>query len=289
MSTTETLTACQEMIYTRSRIVDTLHTKSPKYSDIQARDITSISFEDALLACNIDGSQLHLKRSDILKNFWQHRTRKPSYFSYKNLNSETAHVRNRDGQAIGKLSYKSGTTVLEILRSRIGSLATDENGKKITYCIHPDNKTCTCSSWKEMNEHRDELEKEFAQFSDIKFKYPICKHMSWYYANLALSVNLFEHRQKYKYPNFNPKICVYHFDHRENYIKYRITDEGFKTNGKWLPIDGWKNKPIFTTGGVPTGECWNVLNGALSNGYSLQKFSESVALQMGKYEPNSFK
>lgn len=133
--------------------------KSPKYSDIQARDITSISFEDTLLACNIDGSQLHLKRSDILKNFWQHRTRKPSYFSYKNLNSETAHVRNRDGQAIGKLSYKLGTTVLEILRSRIGSVATDEDGKKITYCIHPDNKTCTCSSWKEMNEHRDELEK----------------------------------------------------------------------------------------------------------------------------------
>ena len=46
-------------------------------------DIDSISLEDDKVVCHIGEKRVPLPRAEVLKNFWEHRTRTPSYFSHK--------------------------------------------------------------------------------------------------------------------------------------------------------------------------------------------------------------
>ena len=104
--------------------------------------------------------------------------------------------------------------------------------------------------------------------------------MQWHSANLNLHASSYHAKQHTA--QYNPRICVYHYDHRRSTILYRVTNDGVKTGGKWFPEDSWKEKAVHDSGGNPTGACWQVLTGALENNYTLQKYSESLALRMSQ-------
>ena len=73
----------QKMIYGRRRIIDVLCQDRSELSLIEAKDIASISLQDDLVCCQVEDTNLFVKRADVIKNFWHHRTRTPSYFDYK--------------------------------------------------------------------------------------------------------------------------------------------------------------------------------------------------------------
>ena len=134
-------------------------------------------------------------------------------------------------------------------------------------------------SWLELNKYKEELEEEFSSFTSIKFK-PVCKHMQWHSANLNLHASSYHAKQQIA--QYNPRICVYYYDHRRASILYRVTSDGVKSDGKWFPENSWKEKLVYDSGGNPTGNCWEVLKGALEHKYSLQRYSQSLALRMSQ-------
>ncbi len=273
------LTDCQQMLYGRRRIIDTLYKNDPETKEILAQDIDSISLSDEDVICQIGEKEIHVKRKDVLENFWEHRTRTPSYFSYKTWMQY--HLRGSfQGWPIAALNYDGPSTVREALLPHIGrapQVSVDKDGTKRIYFIKPDEQTCTCSSWSQMNENRKELEDEFNRYTSIEFK-PTCKHMQWYSSNLNLHAA--SYHAKEQAPQYNPRICVYHYDYRRSIIRYRVTNDGVKSGAQWLPIDGWKEKAVHDAGGNPTGACWQVLTDALKNGYGLHPYSEAVGMCM---------
>lgn len=268
----------QKLIYGRRRIIDALYEESEKYHSIQATDISSVSLVEDLVCCQVEDTQLFIKRSDVVKNFWAHRTRTPSYFDYK-VWSQAIAKGPWQGIPVAALDYgpSSVTTALEPLLGRVPRISTDKDGVQRLYFVMPDDQMCSCDSWSNMNDNRKELEVEFEQFTDIKFV-PICKHLQWYESNIVLHTLSFHARQKQR-EEYNPRICMYHFDHRRGNLLYRITNDGIKANAQWLPVSGWKEKPVYDNNGMPTGECWNVLTSALTQDppYQLHQYSQAVA------------
>ena len=117
------------------------------------------------------------------------------------------------------------------------------------------------------------------QFGVGNFK-PTCKHLQWAHANTRLQA--LRYQVKDATGEYNPRICVYTFDHRRSLLLYRVTYDGVKANGQWLPVEGWKEKPIYGLGGIPTGECWDTFFAALSKEepFKLVPFSSAVSTLM---------
>ena len=280
------LTDCQQMLYGRRRIAETFYQTNPEAKNVLAQDIDSVSLENEYVICQLEDKKLKVKREDVLKNFWEHRTRTPSYFSYKIWMQLRLKGNKFQGWPIAALNYDSPNTVTEALKQHIGRaprVSLDKDGTKRIYFVNSEEETCTCSSWMQLNENKKEIEKEFKEFTSIEFK-PLCKHIQWYSSNLNLHTNSYHRQEKNK--GFNPKICVYHYDHRHGKILYRVTDDGLKANGQWFPMSGWKEKQVYDPSGNPTGACWQVLNGALTHGYTLHPYAESVALRMQSTSKN---
>ena len=273
----------QKMIYGRRRIIDVLYQDRSELPSIEAKDIASISLQDDLVCCQVEDTNLFVKRADVIRNFWHHRTRTPSYFDYK-IWSQAMSKGPWQGIPVAALDYgaSSVTTALEPLLGRVPRISTDRDGVQRLYFVMPEEGMCSCDSWSKMHDNRGEIENEFNQFTDIKFV-PICKHLQWYESNVALHALSCYVREEQK-EKYNPRICVYYFDHRRGHILYRVTNDGIKTNAQWLPVAGWKEKPVYDTNGMPTRECWNVLTSALSQDppYQLQLYSQAVAGIMSK-------
>lgn len=268
----------QKMIYGRRRIIDALYKRDEKYRSIQATDIDSISLQDDLVNCQVQDTNIFLDRSEVIKSFWSHRTRTPSFFDYK-IWSQALAKGPWQGIPIAALDYgpSSVTNALEPILGRVPRISTDRDGVQRIYYVMHDEKMCSCDSWSQMHTCRQELEAEFEQFTNIKF-IPICKHLQWHESNLALKALSFYAREQAS-TSFHPCICVYHFDHRNGNLLYRITTDGLKANSQWLPVGGWKEKPIYGTDGLPNGACWETFTNALSQEtpYHLIQYSQTVA------------
>lgn len=281
--TTQLLTDAQRLIYGRKRIVDSFYQKDPKvYSSLQATDIQSIDLKDGFVRCTLSDSLLFIERSAVIKNFWEHRTRTPSFFDYK-IWSSYANSSLSKGIPVGALDYgkEALNIVLESHLGRVPRLAVDKDGVKKLYFVVDDGQVCTCESWAQLYKYRDELEDEFDRYSSIKFA-PVCKHLQWSAANIKLQALRFKAIDpKHEY---NPRLCVYYFDHRRGLLSYRVTHDGVKTNGQWLPVDGWKEKPVYDSGGMPTGACWETFTAALNTDkpFKIIPYSQSVAVIMNK-------
>jgi hypothetical protein len=266
------------LIYGRRRILDTLYQEnSDKFKQLQATDIQGVSLVDDLVCCDLGETTLYIERSKVITNFWNHRTRTPSFFDYKVWSQ--AMVRSPwQGTPVAGLDYGS-SSIRDALEPHLGRpprIAVDKEGVQKLYFVMEKDEMCSCESWSQLHTHREELADEFKRFTTIQFK-PICKHLQWSSANLTLHALRFNARASND--QYNPRICVYHFDHRRGLLLYRITYDGVKTGGQWLPVDGWKEKPVYDNGGMPTGYCWDVFMKALSQEepFKLSPYSQSVA------------
>jgi hypothetical protein len=262
------------MIYCRNRIVSALYSKNPdEYINLTTADIKSISLQGDQVCCEMEDYKVLVRRADLIQNFWEHRTRVPSFFEYKIWKK----YGTKDGIPVGAVDYgvDSITGTLDTKSGRIPKVATDKDGVEKVYFVNEHTQSCTCGAWQQLNLNREEFEKEFDKYSDIKF-FPVCKHLSWTNANIRLST--FKFLAKSKEGRFNPHICVYWYDYRTQTLKYRITNDGVRANTQWIPVDGWKEKHLYDTNGMPTGECWKTLEGALSckTPYKLVPYSASL-------------
>lgn len=268
-TTTTTLSDTQLLIYTRTRIVSTLAKSNPElYGSIEPRDILSVSLSGKTVQCTLADGEVTLDRSAVIANFWEHRTRTPSFFDYKIWRQVDNPDRN-PGVAVGAIDYS-------ILPNKI---AVDAHGVRKIYFVSENENKCTCKSWQQLNDNKIEFEKEFKEHGAGGFEVT-CKHLKWSQANTKLQALRF--LTKASFVGHNPKICVYTFDHKRGLLLYRITYDGVKANGQWFPVDGWKEKPVYGKGGIPTGECWDTLFSALSQAepFTISRFSHSVAALM---------
>jgi hypothetical protein len=270
MTTTQLLpSATQNLIYGRTRIVSTLSRQDPeRHACLEASDIQSISLQGDKVVCLLADGEIKVDRSAVLANFWEHRTRTPSFFDYKAWN-RVERPQGVFGAPVGAIDYR-------VYPNRI---AVDSKGNRKLYFVDEVHKTCTCGSWQQLNQHKSELFDEFKQFSKCGFE-PTCKHLQWSQANTKLQALRYQMRDNSE--EYNPRLCVYSFDHRRALLLYRITYDGVKTNGQWLPVEGWKEKPIYGPGGIPTGECWDTFFSALNQKepFKLVPFSNAVASVM---------
>lgn len=282
MTVTEAqLSEAQRLVYGRRRIIDTLYQEdSEKFSVLQATDIVSVSLQDDLVCLDLADTQLYIEREKVLKNFWAHRTCTPSYFDYK-IWSQALASRPWQGTPVAALDYGPSATLdaLEPLIGRAPRIQTDRDGVQKLYFVMEKEQMCSCDSWQQLHAHRQELSDEFSRYTDITFT-PICKHLQWCSANMNLHAIRFEARQKEH--EYNPRICVYHFDHRRGLLLYRITYDGVRSNGQWLPAAGWKEKAIYDNNHMPTGACWETFMHALTQDppFKLSPYSQSVATIM---------
>ena len=46
-------------------------------------EIGEITFDDDYVLLHVENKNLRIKKSEVIKNFWEHRTRTPSYFDYR--------------------------------------------------------------------------------------------------------------------------------------------------------------------------------------------------------------
>jgi hypothetical protein len=138
---------------------------------------------------------------------------------------------------------------------------------------------CTCSSWAQLDKRKKDLSDEFEQFTNTLFQ-PICKHLKWHNSFLSLQSLRLQNEANSK--EYNPRLCVYHFDYRRGLLLYRITYDGVKANGQWLPVAGWKERQVYDSAHLPTGACWNTFTGALRQAepFKLIPYSQSVAAIM---------
>lgn len=272
------LTEAQKLIYGRRRIVDAFYQSNPdKFKDLKATDIHAITLQDDLVACTLDGVDLYIDRAKVIQNFWNHRTRTPSFFDYK-VWGQALTAMPWKGTPVGALDYgrSFAKDALEPVLGRVPKLAVDKDGVQKLYFVDEKDQMCSCNSWSQMQLNRKELEEEFSKFTDIKF-IPICKHLQWLSSNMMLHTFRFNARENS--PEYNPRLCVYHYDHAHSLIQYRITYDGAKSGGQWLPISGWKEKAVRDAAGMPTGECWQVLSSALTQDppFKLMPYSQAVA------------
>jgi hypothetical protein len=268
----------QKMIYGRRRIIDAFYKKDEKFHAIQATDIASVTLQDDLVNCQVEDTNLFISRKEVIENFWAHRTRTPSFFDYK-IWSQALAKGPWKGTPIAALDYgpSSVSSALEPLLGRVPRISTDRDGVQRIYYVMHEERMCSCDSWSQMHTCRTELEAEFEQFTSIKFV-PICKHLQWYDSSLALKALSFYAKEQAS-SSFHPCICAYHFDHRTGHLLYRITTDGLKANAQWLPVNGWKQKPVYDTNGLPNGACWETFTNALSQEvpYHLVQYSQTVA------------
>jgi hypothetical protein len=259
MKTAE-LTVAESLIYGRRRIIKAIYKTNPdSFGMVQASDIKQIQLIDDMVACYFEDFLMYVNKSDVIESFWKHRTRTPSFFEYKIWKAYADTSAGR-GTPIGAIEYGSSPGE-QMLEAHLGPrLAVDENGVKKLYFVDEDQGVCTCGSWCQLHQHREELEKEFEQYSSIAFA-PVCKHLQWAKKYMELQSYVFSNKEKDS--EYNPRICVYHFDHKRGRMCYRVTYDGVKANGKWLPASGWQEKEVYTIGNMPTGECWNTLFGAV--------------------------
>lgn len=272
------LSAAQRLIYGRRRIVDALYQDQPdKFKSLQATDIQSISLEGDLICCDLGECLLYVERSKVISNFWQHRTRTPSYFDYKIWRNGLVSG-NWKGTPIAALDYSPSPvrTALEPHLGRPPRIATDKEGVQKLYFIREDDHACSCQSWSQQDENKEELKFEFDRFSDIEFK-PVCKHMQWAMANIHLQSLSFSSRKSND--SYNPRICVYRFDHQRGLLFYRLTYDGIKADARWLPEETWKERQVYDSRGTATGECWDLFETALSQDppFRMAAYSQSVA------------
>lgn len=270
MSTTLVLpSAAQTLIYGRTRIISALSRQDPEqYGSLTASDIQTINLQGEKVVCVLADGAIKVDRSTVLANFWEHRTRTPSFFDYK-VWKRVERPRKTLGIPVGAVDYRSYPT----------RIATDANGNRKLYFVDEASKTCTCGSWHQLNEHASALSEEFKRFSNIAFE-PTCKHLRWAEANTKLQALRYQVQDDAGI--YNPKMCVYAFDHRRGMLRYRITYDGVKANGQWLPVEGWKDKPVYGPGGIPTGSCWDTFFSALSQEepFKLVPFASGVATLM---------
>lgn len=272
------LSAAQRLIYGRKRIVDALYQDQPdKFGSLQVSDIQSISLEDDLICCDLGECLLYVERSKVISNFWKHRTRTPSYFDYKVWRNGLV-AGSWKGTPIAALDY-SPSPVRAALESHLGRpprIATDKEGVQKLYFVNEESKTCSCQSWAQLDENKEELEAEFERYSDIEFQ-PVCKHMQWAMANIRLHALSFAARKTND--GYNPRICVYSFNHQRGVLSYRLTYDGIKADARWLPEETWKERQIYSAPGVATGECWDLFVTALSQDppFRLSAYSQSLA------------
>jgi len=279
--TEQQLSEGQKMIYGRRRIIDTLYQDDPKkFCSLQATDIQSISLQDDLVCLDLVDTNLYLEREKVIRNFWTHRTRTPSYFDYKIWGQALAKT-PWNGTPVAALDY-GPSPALDALSPHLGRaprIATDKDGVQKLYFVMEKEEMCSCESWSQMHTCRDELAAEFEAFTNLQFK-PVCKHLQWLNANMMLHALRFQSREKDG--EYNPCICVYHFDHRRGLLLYRVTYDGVKSNGQWLPVGGWKEKPVYDNNHMPTGACWETFTAALTHEspFRLSQYSQSVAAIM---------
>ena len=282
MNVTEALLSdAQRLVYGRRRIIDTLYQDNPdNFKLIQATDIQSISLQGDLVCLDLADTQLYIERAKVLKNFWEHRTRTPSYFDYK-VWSQALASRPWQGTPIAALDYGPSPALdaLEPLLGRAPRIQTDKDGVQKLYFVMEKEEMCSCESWNQLHTHRQELSDEFKTYTSIEFK-PICKHLQWCSANMMLHTLRFEARDKER--EYNPRICVYSFDHRRGLLLYRITYDGLKDKGQWLPINGWKEKAVYDNNHMPTGACWQMFTDALTQDppFKLSPYSQALGAVM---------
>jgi hypothetical protein len=270
-TTTSTFTAAQQLIYTRSRILSSLLKLAPEsYGSLTAKDLLSVSLNGDNVVCNLEDGQLLINRKNVILNFWEHRTRTPSFFDYKIWRQVERPV-DVKGVPVGAIDYSMGPK----------KIAIDRHGRRKLYFVDETSGTCTCESWKQLSENSLELKQEFEQAGLCCFE-ATCKHLRWAQANTKLQV--LRYLKIEPGVDYNPRLCVYSFDHRRGMLRYRITWDGVKSNGQWFPVDGWKEKPVYGKGGIPNGECWDTFFSALNQEepFKLCAFSSSVAAVMQK-------
>jgi hypothetical protein len=263
------LTTAQQLIYSRTRIVNSTSRISPElYGSLEPRDILSISLQGDKVHCLLADGEIAVDRSTVIANFWEYRTRTPSFFDYK-IWRQVENPEGFSGVAVGAINYS-------MIPNRI---AVDRHGVRKLYFVNENEKLCTCGSWQQLNEHKLELEKEFKEHGQRCFE-PTCKHLRWAEANTKLQA--LRYLTKDNKGEYNPRLCVYTFDHRRGMLLYRITYDGVKSKGQWFPVEGWKEKEVYGKSGIPSGECWDTFFSALSQTepFKLVKFSHGVASLM---------
>lgn len=275
-TTTQSLTAAQQLVYTRSRIISSLLKLSPEsYGSLSPKDLLSISIEGENISCTVEDGQVLISKKLVLLDFWEYRTRTPSFFDYK-IWRQVERASKETGVPVGAIDY---TTIPH-------KISVDRHGKRKLYFVDELNGRCTCESWRQLHENRHELVAEFKSAGLSCFE-TTCKHLRWSQANTKLqSLRYLRGDQKGEY---NPRLCVYSFDHRHGVLLYRITWDGVKTGGQWFPVDGWKQKPVYGKGGIPNGECWDTFFSALNQEepFKLCAFSNSVAALMQSSRPKN--
>ena len=283
MTTTQILNEGQKMIYGRKRIMDTFYKTHPVGKDILEEDIQGITFDDDHVLLHVEGKDLRIHKSKVIRNFWEHRTRTPSYFDYRIWRERPQEGGNISGVPIAAIDHEAEVNkILMPVLGRPFKISTDKDGTKRIYFITPVDKACSCGSYHYMKENEDELAAEFKKYCpDIDFK-PCCKHIKWYEKQILLftDIQLVQARYGFKCP----RLCIYQHDHSRRKILYRITNDGEKVTRKWLPKDGWKEKDLCDSSGMPTGHCWSVLEGAMAQNppYKLIPYSPSVEAMMNR-------
>jgi hypothetical protein len=260
------LTTAQQLIYSRTRIVNSTSRISPElYGSLEPRDILSISLQGDKVQCLLADGEIQVDCSTVVSNFWEHRTRTPSFFDYK-IWRQVENPKGCRGVAVGAIDYSTSPN----------RIAVDRDGVRKLYFVNEEEKTCTCGSWHQLNDCSHELKVEFEKYSNCAFE-PVCKHLKWAEANTKLQA--LRYLAKDINSEYNPRMCVYTFDYRRGLLLYRVTYDGLKTKGQWFPVEGWKEKQVYGEGGIPSGECWDTFFSALSQAepFKVIQFSHSVA------------
>ena len=282
--TVSSLTEAQQLIYGRKRIVSALYLKDPElFQDLQPTDIVSIDTYGDFLRCTLqERSHVLVERSEVIKNFWEYRTRTPSFFDYKIWKSYVGAFGSH-GVPVGALDYRNNpeSLVLEPELGRVPRLAVDKDGTQKLYFVVEDQNACTCESWNQLHINRTALSEEFSNHSNIKFDV-VCKHVQWLKSHLRFQALTFKSKQKTK--DYNERLCVYYFDHRQGVVRYKITYDGLRSNGKWLPAFEWKERNVYTSAGVPTGACWTMFEKALDRDdpFKLVAYSQSLGALLNR-------
>ena len=266
----------EKMIYCRKRIIDTLYNIDPLKYQLAPGDIKEISLVGEEICCQMENHVILIVRSEVVKNFWEHRTRIPSYFDYK-IWKEFTNPAFKNGIPVGAIDYgvDSVVGVLETKAGRVPKVAVDKDGVAKLYYVNEEDQSCTCKAWEQLNEFKDLFEEEFNTHSDIKFA-PMCKHLKWF--NAAIKLQSMSFVSQFVEKKYNPRICAYQYDPRTATLRYRITNDGVRANAQWIPVSGWKEKQVYDASGMPTGECWSTLESALSgqHPYKLVPYSKTL-------------
>ena len=129
----------QKMIYGRKRIMDTFYKVHPVGKEVLEDEIGEITFDDDHVLLNVEDKILRIKKSEVIKNFWEHRTRTPSYFDYRIWRSRPQEGGKYIGVPVAKIDHNA--QVNRILGSDI-KVSIDKDGTKCIYFVTPINKSC---------------------------------------------------------------------------------------------------------------------------------------------------